>query len=190
MIIDSGASISIINNIKLFITFRSLTSHKHILTANGGKMEIHGVGIIENFGEAYYVPSATKNLISVSQLTKDGAKVTFTNNGVFLNGKQVGRLSNNLYAISNRPEQQVEDYVNDGHQLVTHISIGDLQDNQKLKLLHKRFAHTNISDIKELIRYNAVEGLEKITHRHASPNHFTCEACSMCRARFLEKSGR
>ena len=93
--------------------------------------------------------------------------------------------------LNKRPEYEEEEahsaeevFVNDGHieQDQNIITKDSTISSLKIDLLHKRFAHTNVASIKELIRCGACDGLERITHQQASPNTYHCEACSMAKA--------
>ena len=190
-ILDSGASINIINNLLYIKSFKTLHKPDHITTAGGHKLSILGVGYIDGIGEVFYVPESKRNLISISQLTKSGREVTFTNNRVFIDDIEIGVISNKLYVLNKRPEYEEEEahsaeevFVNDGHIEQDHniISKDSTISSLKIDLLHKRFAHTNVASIKELIRCGACDGLERITHQQASPNTYHCEACSMAKA--------
>ena len=190
-ILDSGASINIINNLLYIKSFKTLHKPDHITTAGGHKLSILGVGYIDGIGEVFYVPESKRNLISISQLTKSGREVTFTDNRVFIDDIEIGVISNKLYVLNKRPEYEEEEahsaeevFVNDGHIEQDHniISKDSTISSLKIDLLHKRFAHTNVASIKELIRCGACDGLERITHQQASPNTYHCEACSMAKA--------
>jgi hypothetical protein len=50
-----------------------------------------------------------------------------------------------------------------------------------MELLHRRYSHTNIDDIKALVRLEAVSGYN-ISPEKANPQHFHCDACAMSKA--------
>ena len=187
-ILDSGASISIINNLLYIHSFKPLNLPDSITTASGHKLAILGVGHIDGIGEVFYVPDSKRNLISISQLTKAGKEVTFTTDRVFVDGVEIGVLMNKLYVLNKGPEYEdthfIEgNFVDDGHveQDETFIS-KDSVNSLKIDLLHKRFAHTNVAAIKDIIKCGACVGLERVTHQQASPETFHCEACSLAKA--------
>ena len=188
-ILDSGATLTVIKN-KLFIkSYREFTEARYISTAGGQKLRIYGSGLMDGIGEVFYVPDAKRNLISISQLTKSGSTITFTNNKVLINNNEIGFLDNKLYILKKRPEDEAlntEDFADDGHseRLYSEAENEELigKETLKIELLHKRFAHTNVADIKELIRCGACDGFDNITHQQSSPSHFHCEACAMAKA--------
>ena len=187
-ILDSGASISIINNLLYINSFKPLHLPDSITTAGGHKLAILGVGHIDGIGEVFYVPDSKRNLISISQLTKAGKSVTFTNDRVFIDDVEIGVLSKKLYVLNKTPEYEEAhftegSFVDDGHIEQDQLSISKQSLNSlKIDLLHKRFAHTNVATIKDIIKCGACIGLEKITHQQASPDTFHCEACALAKA--------
>jgi hypothetical protein len=189
-IFDSGASINVCNNLSLINNFRSFSVPRALATAGGHCLAIVGAGTMEGIGEVFYVPQLRRNLISIKQLTRCGAEVTFTHNRVFINDKLVGVLDDKLYstAISRQcgPDSAVfaseEYYADDGHVEITGTNQNKNSHSLKLELLHKRFCHTNIFALKELIKCQACDGLNSITHQQSSPNSFHCEACAMAKA--------
>ena len=58
-----------------------------------------------------------------------------------------------------------------------------LQQNETptIELLHRRYGHTNIEDIKALARLEAVTGYN-ISPQKSNPQQFHCEACTMSKA--------
>ena len=187
-ILDSGATISIINNLLYIKSFKPLNLPDSITTAGGHKLAILGVGHIDGIGEVFYVPDSKRNLISISQLTKSGREITFTNERVYIDDVEIGVLTNKLYVLKKGPEYEEAhftetNFVDDGHIEQDHNLISkESINNLKVELLHKRFAHTNVAAIKDVIKCGACVGLQKITHQQASPDTFHCEACSLAKA--------
>ena len=188
-ILDSGATLTIINNLSFIKFYTSFKQARYINTAGGHRLRIHGSGYIDGIGEVFYVPESKRNLISISQLTKNGSSITFTNNKVFIDNIEIGTLENKLYVLNRRPDVEVlhsEDFADDGHHEgnFSHDERNIIKSKESLKveLLHKRFAHTNVAHIKELIRCGACDGLDEITHHQSSPDHFHCDACAMAKA--------
>ena len=117
----------------------------------------------------------------------NGSEVTFTNDRVFIDNIEIGVLQNKVYTLK-RPDIEAfsaddEVFMDDGHtEGDMPVSSGvSVRDSLKLELLHKRFAHTNIAGIKELIKCESCDGLNNITHQQSSPNTFHCEACAMAK---------
>ena len=102
--------------------------------------------------------------------SKTGKEVTFTNDRVFIDDVEIGVLMNKLYVLNKGPEYEEThfmegNFVDDGHieQDQTFISKESIN-SLKIELLQKRFAHTNVAAIKDIIKCGACIGLEKITH--------------------------
>ncbi len=104
-IIDSGATVNIVNSKHDLINYSSTTSLSHsrpkyIRCAGGTLLAIVGHGELANgLGKALFVPQATRNLLSVSQLTSMGHTLSFSKNKVYLDGKPIGSLVDKLYAL-------------------------------------------------------------------------------------------
>ena len=150
--------------------------------ASGKRLEIMGVGFIKGIGEVYFVPDATLNLLSISYLTRSGKSVTFTNDKVFLNGKPIGQLDGKLYYknIENdfcTPSVAEDDSFYDDK---IHL-LNEEKESTSMELLHCRFGHTNIADLKALIRLEAVTG-HHISAEKSNPDHFNCDSCAICKA--------
>ena len=98
------------------------------------------------------------------------SEVTFTNHRIFMDNIEIGVLQNKVYTLK-RPDIEAfsaddEVFMDDGHtERDMPVSSGvSVRDSLKLELLHKRFAHTNIADIKKLIQCESCDGLNNITH--------------------------
>lgn len=97
---------------------------------------------------AIYVPELRNNLISVSQITKNGFKVVFTGNRAIIKRKDestamIAEKRNDLYIV---------DVVED-HALLTNENPGNLE------RWHRRFGHLNFRDLKNLQTKSIVKGL-------------------------------
>jgi hypothetical protein len=179
-ILDSGCTINLTYDINNLQNFRKLVKRRYIKCASGKRLEIVGVGFIQGIGEVYYVPGAKLNLLSITSLTQAGKAVTFTHDRVFLGGKVIGKLSGKLY-VRNTEEDfcalsvaEDEIYSNDNVKLAR-------TESPSMELLHRRYGHTNIDDIKALVRLEAVSGYN-ISQEKANPLHFHCDACATSKA--------
>jgi hypothetical protein len=77
-VLDSGATHHVVNNQNLLATKQPTTIS--LRTADGQTMPVTASGKLKDFpGHALLVPSATENLLSVSQLTENGWKAEFDN---------------------------------------------------------------------------------------------------------------
>ena len=141
-----------------------------------------GVGYIHGVGDVYYVPGATLNLLSISSLTKSGRSVTFTKDKVFLNDKLIGRLNEKLYFkfvesdFCSPSVAEDESFYDDKLHL-----LNEEQESPSMELLHRRYGHTNIADLKALLRLEAVTG-HRISAEKSNPDQFHCDSCAICKA--------
>ena len=81
-LLDSGASINICNNKCLIINYKEFLKSKYLSCASGVRLAIPGSGFIPGIGEVFFVPAATRNLISISKITTGCQSVTFTSDQV------------------------------------------------------------------------------------------------------------
>lgn len=181
-ILDSGSTINLTSNKSILQNFKYLSRRRFVRCASGKRLEIMGVGFIYGIGEVFYVPDATVNLLSISCLTKSGKSITFTKDKVFLNGKLIGELDGKLYYkhVENDfcSQSVAEDeffYSDDVHLLE------ESDESPTMELFHRRYGHTNIADLKALIRLEAVTGY-KISPEKANPDQFHCDSCAICKA--------
>ena len=157
-VIDSGATISIVNDARLLIpsTFNSVSSASVVRCAGGTRLSVAGEGVLENgLGKALYVPEATRCLISVPQLTAAGHTVSFVRDTVRLDGEIIGSLINKLYVLNSDDVSDMDsDYYPDDILLANDVLISPEVDTEKLfdfnlrrdiDLLHRRFAHVDVN---------------------------------------------
>jgi len=120
LVLDSGATINMSSDKSSFINLKPLGRTVFINTADG-KQSLSATlggtirayrpdGQLVLFHRAVYVPGVSVNLISVSQLTKDGYTLNFADNKAFISAKdQVSftatKRSDNLYALNLSPIQ-------------------------------------------------------------------------------------
>ena len=188
-ILDSGATHHVVANNLILDNYVKVSKHSkpaYIYCANGSKLQIFGTGDIgRHIRGVFYVPGASVNIISVSQLTKGGHLVTFTETEVLFDNICIGALDQNLYRvkpslfnIQDRPHEVAE---SDVHIPEYELIKNDLtSSNRNLDLLHRRFGHANVAEIQKLIKVNAVDGLELKTHHVAEQFH--CDSCHIAKA--------
>ena len=179
-VLDSACTINLTNNMINLKNYKSLKQSRYIRCASGKRLKIVGVGFIDKIGEVFYVPEATINLLSTLSLTQNGKNVLFTKDHVIVDGNVIGSLSGKLY-VRNIEEEfcapcVAEDEIFNDDNIV-------LQQNETptIELLHRRYGHTNIEDIKALARLEAVTGYN-ISPQKSNPQQFHCEACAMSKA--------
>jgi len=181
-LVDSGATVHIINDKKKFLSFESSfcpeTNVIQLADGTNAQNVARGLGnasieLTDHRGKehnvllknALYVPSFKQNILSVPVLTKDGASVNFTNNS--------GILDYNGY-IFNIAKHRNLYYVN---------SAKDIQSKTQSNTLsgwHSVLGHCNVRDILKLEEH--VQGM-KITDKDTK---FECETCvlgKMCDSR-------
>jgi len=91
----------VINNLILdnYVEVSKHSKLAYIYCANGSKLRIFGTGDIgRHIRGVFYVPGASVNIISVSQLTKGGHLVTFTETSLILSS--TSNLSNEFVIVT------------------------------------------------------------------------------------------
>jgi hypothetical protein len=119
MYMDSGAGTTIVNN-KEFLSRYLSCSFQFIAIGDGNRIQVKGQGeLLLHVAdgtiktEALYVPEITVQLLSISQLAKDGTIAIFDDKGVVF-------TQNNV--VIGKGRIQGEDYIVDGQIPVTHMT--------------------------------------------------------------------
>lgn len=173
--IDSGCTDHLVNKKSYFNDLMMLKNPIKIAIAKDKNyIEAIGIGninvlsyvngktvkcIIKN---VLYVPNLRKNLLSVRKLEMYDMKVVFENGKVkLLNGKILIGIGsrNNLYEISFKVLRSE----------CLNIEIED----EKTKLWHKNYGHIGYMNLKKLIDYKMVDGIEKLKLNKVE----FCESC-------------
>lgn len=175
--VDSGASVHLVGDESLFCKKRSVYDTRHITVANKTTIPVAGCGdvrittVVEDelhnikIQNALYVPDITTNLLSVSQLIKNGNKVIFK--------KQCCKIYNQndkLVAIAN---------LIDG---VYKLNISQAESGSCLvaskacraETWHRRFGHLNSADLQKM-KNGAVDGLN--CPENIDIGMYNCETC-------------
>ncbi|KAK2988522.1 hypothetical protein RJ640_022473 [Escallonia rubra] len=111
--VDTGATVHITNSLQGFLSVKKLNKgDRNVLVGNGEKAQVEAVGtlclVLEsgynlNLVDTVYVPSMTRNLISVSRLDAYGYSFKFEDKGfsLFLYSRVIGSglLEGNLYKL-------------------------------------------------------------------------------------------
>jgi hypothetical protein len=168
MYADSGAGITIVNN-KRFLSNYSTCRNQFIVIGDGKRIQATGQGelILQMANgtiktEALFVPEIKVQLLSISQLAKQGTITTFDSKGiVFLKNKKVigkGRI-------------QGEDYIVDGQVPInnaeTHYqanpTLNEVTDKQRLSNYwkwHSRLGHPGKKKLEEMKRLGTITDIE------------------------------
>ncbi|KAK3001597.1 hypothetical protein RJ639_021603 [Escallonia herrerae] len=111
--VDTGATVHITNSLQGFLSVKKLNKgDRNVLVENGEKAQVEAVGTLRlvlesgfnlDLVDTVYVPSMTRNLISVSRLDAYGYSFKFENKGfsLFLYSRVIGSglLEGNLYKL-------------------------------------------------------------------------------------------
>ncbi|KAK3024423.1 hypothetical protein RJ639_043381 [Escallonia herrerae] len=111
--VDTGATVHITNSLQGFLSVKKLNKgDRNVLVGNGEKAQVEAVGILRlvlesgfnlDLVDTVYVPSMTRNLISVSRLDAYGYSFKFENKdfSLFLYARVIGfgLLEGNLYKL-------------------------------------------------------------------------------------------
>lgn len=166
--IDSGSTIHITNSLQGFQNLRKpVGSEQSILSGNkiGSRVEAIGTcnlvlssGFILKLEKTFYVPSFSRNLISVSRLVPFGFSFTFSDKYFNLYNKSEcvgnGILSDGLYCLNLQ-----SDTTND----VMHVHAGTkrcVMNENSSTLWHRRLGHISINRIKRLVKDGVLNTLD------------------------------
>lgn len=166
--IDSGANVHVTNSLQGFLTTQTINPNEnYILMGNRDRAPVEAIGIYRlildsgfclDLFQTLYVPSISRNLVSVSNLDLAGFKSSQGDGcfNLFLNSNKIGSgiLVNGLYKL-NLSDQNFE----------THLT---LQDKRKTKacandsyfLWHKRLGHISSERIKRLVKDGVIPSLD------------------------------
>lgn len=170
--IDSGASVHMTKH-KNLLQNEKVPLIKTIKVANDKSLSVHSTGQLSLdvcndkgqynkilFQNVLYVPELATNLLSVSQIIKNGGQVKFNSKGcVILNKNNIvvatASLINNMYRLDVKCE---------------HAYISDV-DKQDAYLWHQRMGHLNFQDLEKLVENTDGVSLLK------KNNKLTCVTC-------------
>jgi hypothetical protein len=166
--IDSGTTIHVVNIMQGFLNLgKPMGSEQGIYSGNGMRSHVEAVrtfrlvlenGYILDLVNTFYVPSFSKNLISISKLVPLGFEFNFIGSNVYLfkNSTNIGSriLVNGLYKLNLDPiyEQSL---------LIMH-DIGskcNIIDESSSMLWHRRLGHISVERIKRLINDGVLKAL-------------------------------
>lgn len=166
-LLDSGATSHMVNKKNLIKNLKENVTE--IITAKQGeKMEALGSGQLETqeciLEDVDYVPDLTKNLLSVSKMTKNGAEVVFKNETVTVYKNKVKILE------GKRDENKL--YVINMTKLKENVF---LTENANVNEWHKKLGHVSATNMLKLKSMS--EGLNLKDHDIKNFEKLICETC-------------
>lgn len=171
VIVDSGASHSVLNDASLFHNLKPLSDSREIRFGNLSTLKAQGVGeavLIVRQGnktvelrlrEALLVPGLATNLISASKLMSDGFKVSMKADGITLSNGKVKVLApceNGLYVL--RTIQPVE---------TNNLQIKEVI---SLREAHRCFSHIGKNKVKKILNHIGISYIDDLD---------ICSACQL-----------
>ena len=190
-IVDSGATSHMTPHREFMLDYKPFEENKSITLGDGKTTAAYGEGRIPFKSDKFYgelhsvlwVPELTENLFSVSKALSQGSEVKFINNPPtveFFKHDKVALRGNRqfkgLFVLN------LESTANEQQNERAEIAYNDAS----LEEWHQRFAHCSINSIKDLIKSNAVTGIQIRAN-----NHQACEECikgKICRAHHPSKA--
>jgi histone deacetylase 1/2 len=157
---------------------------------DGKQLDITAVGDLGFLKNVMICPDLKYNLISISQLDKDGFFTLFGNNSfkIFDADNKIlceGTLVNGLYVVSPA-------YIS--HLLPNHSSLITALPSESisyllyyLKLWHRRLGHVNISKLMNMSIYGLVQGLPNFSKLRKIKFNWFCEICVLCKSKVTNK---
>ena len=168
-IIDSGATQHMCNDASLF-SHMSTISSRNIATGSSStslqydrvgtvvlRVQTSGVTNVLNISNVAYVPRLRTNLLSVPRLQTAGLRVEFPSG------------SSSVYVMQGTKKiiEGVcgDEMIPEVKGIVARTSVNVMTSNHppitNVRLLHKRLGHVSYATIKEMVRQNAVDGLQE-----------------------------
>jgi len=180
--IDSGASAHMVNKKEWLNNIRD-THITEVLSANNAKLDVMGLGEVlvslntsgmhnnVEVKDVLYVPELCTNLLSVSQMVKNGKKVVFDINGcrIYNQNRQLiatATLGNGIFKLDVNEGLPECFEKNEGNQMSL-ISSGN-----SFELWHRRLGHINPVYLNKM-KNGDVIGLEHL-------GQFTNKTCTVC----------
>ena len=169
-IVDSGASIHMTPNPRVFTSYEPSPGTSKVRTASGDLLTVAGVGRVAltpslHLPRVYHVPRLAVHLLSLSKLVRDlDHNLTFSPNTCFYRDKVSGRMTTlaeehqGLYLL--RPPSSVF--------VVAAAAVSSLTQHDRLWLLRRRLGHPSFSTLK-LLFPSLFCGY--------SVDRFVCDAC-------------
>lgn len=179
---DSGAFLHICQDEHLFDTYKSHSSHQHVLLGDNTKLRIKREGEVRirltsgdviKLINVLHVPEITKNLLSVKQLVSDRRHAVNFDNGtcnILRDGRLLAQadLVHNLYALRTRDQCRSE---------VHNVRTIRINSESLTDLWHKRLGHPSMKKMCNILKSDRYR--EKLTG--LIPSGMTCEPCIMAK---------
>lgn len=150
--VDSGAT-KHMTNIDFVMQNAKQPLVKQVKAANGEKMNIERTGDIKCkisnnsvfvLSDVQYIPKLCVNLLSVSQMVRNGCSVTFNADGckIFSKNNQLlaeGKLTNGMFTIKI-------------HFTESACAVDIIKNSDDVALWHRRLAHVNFNSLKSILK--------------------------------------
>jgi len=174
---DSGATSHITNNSENLDVSTVYTGNERVLIGNGQSLPISHKGSVSNIvpqsslvlSNVLVVPDITKNLISISQLTKQlNCQVIFDSSGFVIQDLAtrtvlgVGRCENGLYVL-------------DQHHCALASILSSNKPRATVRLWHARLGHPHFRLVASLSRIGSISCSDKLTQTDYS----YCDGCQL-----------
>jgi hypothetical protein len=104
-IIESGCTSHMTGNLDLFENYELIDELIEVQLVDGRVLRVEAKGVLGPFTDVLYIPGLSQNLVSVSQLDRDGYDVAFIDGQVFLHKRgtdesmPIGVLKGKLYHL-------------------------------------------------------------------------------------------
>jgi hypothetical protein len=145
-------------------------------------MLIAGVGTLSHgLGVAYFVPQASRKLLSIFHITAGGKSITFNKDDAFTDGVLFGTLQNGLYIMS-RKFVDANVRASDDNVLLASVVLFaddtkskqhlDLNLRRDVEVLHRQFGHCDIHLLLLIIKLKPCDG-QKVASHVSNPNRLT-----------------
>ena len=151
VLLDNQASVSLFNNSCLLNNIHEIDEPIFINGINGSSIKVNHVGDYSCFGEVLYDPRAAANVLSLSKVAKK-YKVEYIDNIFVVHteyGKKIFREKNNLYILSNEPENEI--YVNTVSQNEQIYSKREINQTKEVKKILENLAYPSEASLKAMI---------------------------------------
>ena len=176
--LDSGATHHVSGDSNVFSEIHP-TNAAQVRSAGGRNHSVAGVGdvnfqsssgVIKKISSVLYMPSITKNLLSVGSLTDQNKTLVFKSQQCFI----VDNVTQSIYAIATREKSRGLYRLQAGFKMICHDEpeIYAVHLQTPANLWHKRLGHFHPKGMQRMLASEAVRGMP--------PLRFTGQVCHSC----------